>query len=190
MKFFKTQQDLRNWFEENHDKSDELWVCYYKKSTGKESIDWDQSVEEALCFGWIDGIRKSIDKDSFKIRFTPRRPNSNWSLKNIKTVEMLKEKGLIKPAGLKAFELRKESKSGVYSFEQEQSEFSKKYLSILKSNNDAWTFFSSQPPYYQKAVKHWVMSAKQEKTRLKRLNELIDDSVNGRKIKPMRRNGE
>ncbi len=184
--FFKKQTELRKWFEVNHDQLTEVWIGYFKKSTKIESITWEESVEEALCFGWIDGIRKSIDEKSYKIRFTPRKPTSNWSLKNIKTIDRLIECGLVNPLGLKAYEMRKDKNSGVYSFEQQKIEFSKEFNQILKGNIKAAEFFFNQAPYYQRMATHWVMSAKQEKTRLKRLNQLIEDCINGVKIKSLR----
>ncbi|SHI74009.1 Uncharacterized conserved protein YdeI, YjbR/CyaY-like superfamily, DUF1801 family [Tangfeifania diversioriginum] len=188
--FFKTYNDFGDFLAENHNKLNELWVGFYKKSSGKESITWDESVKVAISFGWIDGLRKSIDEESYKIRFTPRKPGSNWSDKNIKTARILIGKNRMHPSGRKAFDQRKEKKSRVYSFEQPQVTFSKEFESTFKENKKAWAFFTSQAPYYQRTAIHWVMSAKQEKTRQKRLNELINDSENRRKVKPLRRKGE
>ncbi len=185
--FFKSPSDLRSWFEKNHEKSDELWVGYYKRATGKESLTWNESVEEALCFGWIDGIRMSVDEASYTIRFTRRKLKSTWSRKNISTAEKLISVGKMKPSGLAAFQKRKEDNSGIYSFEQEKIALSSEFEHLLKENTNAWTFFSSQAAYYQRTVTYWIMSAKQEKTRLKRLLELIADSENKQKIKPLRR---
>jgi uncharacterized protein YdeI (YjbR/CyaY-like superfamily) len=188
--FFSTQADFRKWLSKNYDKADELWVGYYKKDTGIPSIDWPQSVDEALCFGWIDGIRKSVDKKSYKIRFTPRRPKSNWSAINIARVKELTKLGLMQPSGLDAFSKRDERKSEVYSFERKDVTLDKKYESEFRKNKGAWTFFSSAPPSYQKPAMWWVMSAKQEETRLKRLTQLIQDSAAGLKIKQLRRPGD
>lgn len=188
--FFKTYNNFQTFLAKNHDKLDELWVGFYKKASGKESITWDESVEVAIIFGWIDGLRKSIDQESYTIRFTPRKQGSIWSDKNIKTANKLIEQGLMQVTGRKAFEKRKEEKSRVYSFEQSKVDFSKEFETIFKENVKAWSFFQSQAPHYQKAAQHWVMSAKQEKTRHKRLNELISDSENQRKVKPLRRKGE
>jgi uncharacterized protein YdeI (YjbR/CyaY-like superfamily) len=190
IEFFETQADLRKWFDTNHELLTEVWIGYYKKATEKESINWEESVEEALCFGWIDGIRKSIDEESYKIRFTPRKQNSNWSLKNIKTIETLINNGLVKQVGLDTYTRRKADRTGVYSFEQEHIAFKKKYESILMANQQAYDFFKSRPPSYQRMATHWVMSAKLETTRLKRLNQLIKDSINQLKIKPLRRTNE
>jgi uncharacterized protein YdeI (YjbR/CyaY-like superfamily) len=189
-RFFKTQDAFRHFLAENHEKLDVLWVGFYKKASGKKSITWSESVEAALSFGWIDGLRQSIDKDSYKIRFTPRRPTSIWSDRNIKTAKKLIDQGLMQPAGMQAFEKRKEEKSRLYSFEQSTVDFHEAFASTFKTNKKAWAYFQSQAPYYRKTAKHWVMSAKQEKTRLKRLYQLIEDSQNERKVKPLRRPGK
>jgi len=187
-KFFKTPEALRKWFEKNHEKLSEQWVGYYKKKTKKASITWDESVEEALCVGWIDGLRKSIDEEAYMIRFTPRRPNSIWSFKNLKSIERLTKEKRMKPAGIAIFEKRKADKTGIYSFEQnEVVTFPKAYESIFKKHKKAWTFYTGQAPSYQKTAVHWVMSAKQEKTRDKRLNDLIEASKGGLRAKPFRR---
>jgi uncharacterized protein YdeI (YjbR/CyaY-like superfamily) len=183
--FFPTQKDLRKWFEKNHKKEKELWAGFYKVSSGKPSITWSQSVDEAICFGWIDGIRKSVDEESYCIRFTPRNPKSNWSAINIKKAKALIEFGQIKPEGLRLFNLRNEEKSKVYSYENAAVEFEKSFEKKFKANKNAWKYFQSAPPSYRKVTTRWVMSAKQEATRLKRLNELIIDSAAGKKIKAM-----
>ena len=180
--FFKTQADFRKWLAARHASETELWVGFYKKDTGKASITWPQSVDEALCFGWIDGIRKNIDEVSYKIRFTPRKQRSTWSAVNIKRVPELTEQGLMEAAGLKAFAARQENTSGIYSYEQRTPELPAQYARNLKKNAAAWKFFQAQPPSYRKAVNWWVVSAKQEETRLKRLDKLIDDSAEGRRI--------
>ena len=181
-KFFKTPSDFRKWLAAHHASETELWVGFYKKDSGKASITWPQSVDEALCFGWIDGIRKNIDEISYKIRFTPRKQWSTWSAVNIKRVPELTEQGLMEEAGLKAFAARQENRSGIYSYEQRSPELPAQYAKKLKKNAAAWKFFQAQPPSYRKAVNWWVVSAKQEETRLKRLDKLIDDSAEGRRI--------
>jgi uncharacterized protein YdeI (YjbR/CyaY-like superfamily) len=183
--FFPTQKHLREWFEKNHKKEKELFIGFYKVSSGKPSVTWSQSVDEAICFGWIDGIRKSIDEESYCIRFTPRNPKSNWSAINIKKVEELKRLGLMKPEGLAAFRFRKEEKSKIYAYENPAISFDKSYEKKFKANKIAWKYFKSAAPTYQKITTRWVMSAKQETTRLKRLNELISDCEAGKKIKAM-----
>ena len=186
--FFTTQSEFRKWLEKNHKKEKELWVGYYKKETGKSSITWPQSVEEALCFGWIDGIRKSVDDRSYTIRFTPRNPKSIWSKKNINTIREMIRQGRMMPAGMEAFENLDEKKLQIYSSEQRIVQLKREYEVIFQKNKKAWNFFQSQVPSYQKLVIHWVMSAKQEETRLKRLGILIDDSTEGKKIGLLRRN--
>ena len=186
--FFKTQPDFRRWFEKHHDTSKELLVGFYKKSSGRASITWPESVDEALCFGWIDGIRRSIDDISYTIRFTPRKPTSTWSVINIRRAQELIDQGLMRPGGLRAFQLRKENKSGIYSYEQRSEKLPEPYEKEIKRNKTAWAFFQAQSPWYRKTVGWWVVSAKKEETRLKRLATLIEDSANGRTIGPFKRN--
>jgi uncharacterized protein YdeI (YjbR/CyaY-like superfamily) len=186
VKFFKTQSDFRKWLEKNHLKVSEQWVGFYKKGSGKPSIDWPQSVDEALCFGWIDGLRKSIDEISYKIRFTPRKPKSHWSNVNIKRIKELMELGLVFPAGEKAFSLRDENRTARAAYEQKSIEFNPEHLKIFKSNKKAWEFFCGEPAGYRKTCTWWVISAKREETRLKRLEELISDSAAGLRLKGLR----
>lgn len=183
--FFPTQKHLRKWFEKNHKKEKELLAGFYKVTSGKPSVTWSQSVDEALCFGWIDGIRKSVDKESYCIRFTPRKPKSNWSAINIRKVEELTKLGLMKPEGLKAFGFRKEKKSKIYAYENPEVLLDKSFEKLFKANKKAWKFFQTMTPTYRKVTSRWVMSAKQESTKLKRLNELINDCAAGKKIKAM-----
>jgi uncharacterized protein YdeI (YjbR/CyaY-like superfamily) len=173
---------LRKWFERHHASEQELWVGYYKKDSGKPSITWPQSVDGALCFGWIDGIRKSIDDLSYKIRFTPRKPRSIWSAVNIKRAQELLEQRQMQPAGLKAFAAREENRSGIYSYEQRSPELADQYAKKLKKNLAASKFFQAQPPSYRKAANWYVISAKKEETRLKRLDSLIEYSAQGQRI--------
>jgi uncharacterized protein YdeI (YjbR/CyaY-like superfamily) len=180
--FFRSPSDFRKWFKKHHATTHELWVGYYKKSSGKPSITWPESVDEALCFGWIDGIRKSVDDISYTIRFTPRKPTSTWSAVNIKRAHELSAQGLMLPEGLQAFEARKENKSGIYSYEQRTDQLPEPYSSKLKQNKAAGKFFQAQPPSYRKAASWWVVSAKKEETRLKRLEKLIEDSAHERTI--------
>jgi uncharacterized protein YdeI (YjbR/CyaY-like superfamily) len=183
--FFKKQADFRKWFEKNADTANQLLVGFYKVATGKPSITWSQSVDEALCFGWIDSIRNSIDDESYSIRFTPRKPNSIWSAVNIKKVEELKKLGLIKPKGLELFDCKDENKLKTYSFERAVVEFSPEFEKNFKANKKAWKFFQQMPPSYKKPATNWVMSAKQESTKLSRLATLIKDSEEEKKIKPL-----
>jgi uncharacterized protein YdeI (YjbR/CyaY-like superfamily) len=176
VKFFKTSMDLRKWFEKNHEKLQEQWIGYYKKDSGKPSITWQESVDQALCFGWIDGIRKSIDEKSYTIRFTPRKLTSIWSAININRVTELKKLGLMKKSGLDIFENRDVKKSNLYSFEQRKNpKLSTAQIKKFKANKKAWAFFSSQAPWYQRTSTWWVISAKQEATQLKRLAQLMKD---------------
>ena len=186
IKFFKTQKDFRKWLEKNHNKSRELWVGYYKKSSGRPSVDWPQSVDEALCFGWIDGLRKSIDGESYKIRFTPRKPGSIWSTVNLKRAKELINLGIMQPAGLEAFNKKDEKKINRYSFERENVKLDNEYEKKFKLNKKAWEFFQSMAPSYKKPTVWWVISAKQEETRLKRLSILIECSESGEKIPQMK----
>jgi uncharacterized protein YdeI (YjbR/CyaY-like superfamily) len=188
-RFFKTSQSLRAWFEVHHATDQELLVGFHKRASGLQSITWPESVDQALCFGWIDGIRRGIDDLSYTNRFTPRKAASTWSAKNIARVAELTEMGLMRPSGLEAFERRTEARSGVYSFEQGSIELGRVYEKRFRANRAAWTFFQEQPPSYRKPATWWVISAKKEETRLRRLETLIDDSANGRRIKQLARPG-
>jgi uncharacterized protein YdeI (YjbR/CyaY-like superfamily) len=185
--FFSKQSELKKWFEKNHNKIQELLVGFYKKSSNKPSITYQEALDEALCFGWIDSIRRSIDDISYTIRFTPRKPKSYWSMVNIKRVMELKKLGRMKPSGLKTFRARDREKSEKYSFERRNVKLNPSYERKLKANEKAWDYFQSKPPSYQKPAIWWIMSAKQEETRLKRLARLIEDSENGRTIPPLTR---
>jgi uncharacterized protein YdeI (YjbR/CyaY-like superfamily) len=180
--FFSSPSHLRKWFEKHHPTERELRVGFFKKGSGKASVTWPESVDEALCVGWIDGLRKSVDERSYKIRFTPRRPRSIWSAVNIKRVRALAREGRMRPAGLTAFKARRENRSGIYSYEQRRDQLEEPYRSLLKTNADAWAHFQAQPPSYRKAAGWWVVSARKEETRLKRLGRLIKDSARGRRI--------
>jgi uncharacterized protein YdeI (YjbR/CyaY-like superfamily) len=183
--FFRNPTAFRRWFEKHHESKSELWVGFYKVNSGKPSITWPQSVDEALCFGWIDGIRKRVDEVSYTIRFTPRKATSTWSAVNIRRVEVLRREGRMRPAGERAFAARREERSGVYSYEQRPDGLPEPYAGLLRKNRRAQAFFESQPPSYRKAVYWWVASAKQEATRRRRLAQLIRDSAAGRRIAPM-----
>jgi uncharacterized protein YdeI (YjbR/CyaY-like superfamily) len=182
-KFFRTPKDFRAWLEGNHETVPELWVGLYRKDSGKPSITWPESVDEALCFGWIDGIRKKVDEISYKIRFTPRRKRSVWSAINIKRVAALTKEKRMCPAGVKAFAARLENKSGIYSYEQLTAELPAPYSRRLKKNNAAWDFFHKQPPGYRKIMIWWIVSAKKEETRLMRLEKLVAESARGKRLR-------
>ena len=183
--FFKTQADWRKWLEKNHASETELIVGFYKKSSGKHSIVWTESVDEALCFGWIDGIRKSLGEEAYQIRFTPRKRTSIWSAINIKRIQELMKLGLVAPAGKKIFDERNEKKQQLYSFEQENIAFTSAQEKRFKLNKKAWKYFEAMPMSYRRPATWWVISAKQEATREKRMATLIADSEAGRKIKPL-----
>lgn len=181
-KFFATQLEFRKWLEKNHKKETELIVGFYKVNSGKPSMIWSESVDQALCFGWIDGVRRSIDEISYCNRFTPRRANSNWSDINIKKVEELTKLGLMTPEGQKAFDKRKENKSGLYSFENEPGKLSAAFEKLFKKNKSAWNFFTTQAPSYKRVIIYWILSAKQEKTRLARLEKTIQFSSQQKRV--------
>ena len=181
-RFFKTPAAFRKWLAANHEKAKELLVGFYKKGSGKPSITWPESVDEALCFGWIDGVRKTIDDESYTIRFSPRKPASIWSAVNIRNVERLTKEKRMTPAGLKAFAARKENRSGISAYEQRPAELVEPYTSQFKRNKAAWKFFQEQPPYYRKTLTWWIVSAKQEQTRLDRLAKLIEISAKGKRL--------
>ena len=181
IKFFKSQPEFRRWLKANHGKCDELLVGFFKVGTGKPSISWKESVDEALCFGWIDGVRKSIDGERYMIRFTPRKATSNWSKVNIKRYGELKQLGLVMPCGAAAFE-RSSGKRRDYSYEQQPRKLDDAFEKILRKNKKAWEFFSAQAPWYQRVASFWVMSAKKEETRQKRLAKLVEDCESGRQL--------
>lgn len=186
--YFASPAEFRHWLEQHHTLEKELWVGYYKKGTGIPSLTWQESVDEALCFGWIDGIRKSVDEERYKIRFTPRKADSIWSAVNIKRIGELTALGLVQPAGLKAFEKRKADKSGIYSYEQRHDMvLDAPYEQSFRAHAEAWAWFQNRPASYRQGAIHWVMSAKKEETRLKRLATLIEDSANQHTIAPLTR---
>jgi uncharacterized protein YdeI (YjbR/CyaY-like superfamily) len=171
--FFPTPTAFRKWLEKNHQKKTELLVGFYKVGSGKPSMTWPESVDQALCFGWIDGVRKSIDDNSYTIRFTPRKPGSNWSAINIKKIAALKKAGLMSDAGLKVFEKRSDARSAVYSYENLPVTLDKEYEMKFRKEKEAWKFFDAQAPGYKKVLVHWIMRAKREETRLSRLEKAI-----------------
>jgi uncharacterized protein YdeI (YjbR/CyaY-like superfamily) len=180
--FFDSSADFRTWLEAHHDQVQELWVGFYKKNSGKAGITYLEAVDEALCFGWIDGIKKRVDDDSYTNRFTPRKARSNWSEVNIQRVGELAQLGRMHPAGLKAFDARDQEKTQLYSYEARNRPLDEMYEKSFRANKKAWDFFIAQAPSYQKVAGWWVMSAKREETRLKRLTTLIEDSENRRRL--------
>jgi len=187
-KFFPSPSDWHAWLEEHHEEHDELWVGFHKKDSGKPSITWPEAVDGALCFGWIDGIRKSLGDTSYVIRFTRRRSRSVWSAVNIKRVAELTQLGKMRPAGVQAFEKRTGNRSEVYAYEQRKgAKLGGAHEKTFRANKDAWEFFRAQPPWYQRTASWWVISAKKEETQQKRLAQLIKDSEEGKPIRELRR---
>ena len=186
VRFLSSPEELRHWFDANHETADELWLGQYKKSAGRPTISWSEAVDEALCVGWIDGVRYSLGDDRFAQRFTPRRKGSNWSAINVQKVADLSAQGRMRPAGLAAFEARTPEKTAVYSYEREAAAFSTDEESRLRAHPAAWADWERRPPSYRRAVTHWVTSAKKPETRARRLEQLIVDSAAGRPVGPMR----
>jgi uncharacterized protein YdeI (YjbR/CyaY-like superfamily) len=188
--FFATPAQFRAWLLAHHATKKELLVGFYKKGSGKPSINWPESVDEALCFGWIDGVRRSLGADAYTIRFTPRKPTSIWSAINVAKVAELTKLGKMRDAGQRAFALRTAEKTGVYSFERNQAaRLTPRQEKTLRANAKAAAFFDAQPPGYRRVALHWVISAKQEETRARRLAQLIADSAAQRRIGPLTRPG-
>ena len=181
-KFFATPEKFREWLEKNHASAKELEVGFHRKGSGKKSITYQEALDEALCFGWIDGVRHSIDETSYRMRFTPRRLGSIWSLVNIKHVERLKKEGRMHAAGLAAYEKRDPKRTGVYAFENAPRELAVEYEQELRKTEGAWEYFQTYPPYLKKTVSYWVMSAKKEETRAARLRRLIESAARGERI--------
>lgn len=183
IRFFAKPEEFRRWLKTHHKSTRELWVGFYKKSSGRPSITWPESVDEALCVGWIDGLRKTIDEESYKIRFTPRQKTSNWSAVNIARVQDLTKLGRMRPAGLTAFKLRKEEKSGIYAYENRKSAaLGEAAEKKFRSRPTAWEFFQNQPTSYRQTLIWWVATAKKEETRTKRLEKLIAQSEAGKRV--------
>jgi len=188
--FFSTPAQFLAWLEAHHQQRRELWVGFYKRSSGRPSITWPESVDEALCFGWIDGIRKSLDDMSYVIRFTPRKPQSTWSAVNIRRAKELIRLGRMRPAGLGALRARADGKSAMDSCEQRKTaRLTTPEVRQFQTNTRAWAFFTTRPPSYRRTAAYWVISAKREETRARRLAILIDDSAHGRTIAPLTRPG-
>jgi len=185
--FFASPQEFYDWLEEHNETETEVYVGYYKKATGLPSLTWSEAVDQALCFGWIDGRVNRIDDERHMQRFTPRKPSSNWSKVNVEKVSRLKRAGLMRPAGMVAFDKRSDEKTGIYSFEREGAALPPEYENRLRANSAAAEYFNGRPPWYRRTATHWVVSAKREETRLRRLAQLIEDSAKGLDVKPLRR---
>ena len=185
--FFETPAAFARWLRRNHRTATELWVGYYKRATGRPSLTWPESVREALRFGWIDGLRRSIDGESYRIRFTPRKPKSNWSQINVRFAEELIAEGRMEPAGLAAFGARPARPSGGYTYEQGGGGAEAHVERELKKNRAAWAFFQAQPPWYRRTCARGVMSAKKDETRRRRLATLVADSARERTVPPLTR---
>lgn len=186
-RFFATPAKFRAWLQQHHTQTQALWVGFYKRNSGKPSITWPEAVDQALCFGWIDGIRRSCDADSYMIRFSPRKPRSTWSAVNIARAKALVAQGLISPAGLRAFEKRSDE-SAIYSYEQRKAaKLEDSQEQKFRENQRAWNFFQSQPPWYKRTSTYWVISAKKLETRAKRLATLIEYSERQKPVPPLMR---
>ena len=181
-KFFATPEKFREWLEKNHASETELLVGFHKKSSGKKSITYAEALDEALCFGWIDGVKRSLNETSYTQRFTPRRARSIWSLVNVKHVERLKKEGRMHAAGLAAYEQRDPKRTGIYAFENAPRDLSAEYEKQFRKVEGAWEYFQTYPPYLKKTVSFWVMSAKKEETRSARLQRLIESCAKGERI--------
>lgn len=185
--FFPTPGDFRAWLERNHDTASELWVGYYRKATGRASVTWEETVDQALCFGWIDGIRRWFSDEAYVIRFTPRKPGSVWSRRNIERVEALQAEGLMRKPGLGAYAHRDAHEDSGYAVGDRTEDLPKAMVAEFRKHPGAWAFYSAQPPGYRKQATAWVTSAKREETRQRRLATLIEDSANGLRIRQLRR---
>lgn len=185
-RFFATPAAWRAWLAKNHAAATELLVGFHKRATGRPSLTWPESVDEALCYGWIDGRRRRLDAESYEIRFTPRKKGSHWSLVNVRRVRELKKAGLMTPAGARAFAARDTARTGRASYEAKKpATLSPAFVKALRANAKAWGHFHARPPWYRRTAAFWVMSAKREETRVKRLNDLIAACAAGKPIKPL-----
>lgn len=177
--FFSSPEKFRTWLEQNHDRESELLLGFHKKSSGKKSITYPEALDEALCFGWIDGVRRNLNETSYTIRFTPRKPRSIWSLVNVRHVERLKKEERMHAAGLEAYARRDPERTGLYAFENRPKELSPEFQKTFRQHNKAWKFFEEMPPSFKRTTIFWIMSAKKEETRLRRLNHVIENSEKG-----------
>jgi uncharacterized protein YdeI (YjbR/CyaY-like superfamily) len=185
--FFATPQEFRAWLDVHHNTATELWVGLYKKGSGRPSITWPEAVDEALCFGWVDSVRQRIDDERYMNRFTPRKPTSNWSAVNVRRVEELTNQRRMRAAGLKAFRDRREDTTAVYSYEQRHlAKLEPAQERRFRAQKEAWAWFQAQPKGYRTTAVYWVASAKKPETRERRLDTLIEDSAQGRRVPPLR----
>ena len=182
VRHFTDAAAFRRWLERNHGREKEIWVGFYRKDSGRGGLTYREALDQALCFGWIDGVRKKVDEATYVQRFSPRQRKSTWSLVNVRRVDELKALGLMAPAGLAAFEARDAARSGLYSFENRPRELPPAYARRFRADRAAWAFFRAQPPGYRRTAIWWIVSAKKEETRLKRLAVLMDDSARGRRL--------
>jgi uncharacterized protein YdeI (YjbR/CyaY-like superfamily) len=180
--YFDSAADLRRWLEEHHDRASELLIGFHRKSSGRPRLSYPEAVEEALCFGWIDGITRRVDLGRWAVRFTPRKARSNWSLINTRRAAQLEKEGRMAPAGLRAYEARDRTRSGAYTYEQRFQPFESTQEATFRRNARAWSFFQAQPPSYRRAATLWVISAKREETRQRRLANLIEHSNRGERL--------
>jgi uncharacterized protein YdeI (YjbR/CyaY-like superfamily) len=188
-RFFRSAADFRRWLEKNHATAREVWVGFYNQRSGKTGISYKEALDEALCLGWIDGVRKTVDDGRYTVRFTPRQPGSAWSVVNIARVEELRAGGRMGAAGLDAFAQRDEARSRAQSRERERATLGPELERIFRENARAWAFYEAQPPSYRRLTAFWVASAKKEETRLRRLQGLVDCSARGRRIPELERRG-
>lgn len=181
--FFNGPESWRSWLATHHQDRSECLVGFVKVGTGRATMTWSEAVDEALCFGWIDGVRRGVDADSYTIRFTPRKPASTWSAVNVKKVEALRSAGRMTPAGEQAFAARSDAKTAIYSYEKAPATFRPDQLAAFRDDQPAWAFWTAQPPWYRRVATHWVTDAKREPTRAKRLAQLIADSHAQRRLR-------
>jgi uncharacterized protein YdeI (YjbR/CyaY-like superfamily) len=184
---FESPDEFRRWLAENYATASELFIAFYKTSSGKKGATYSEALDEALCYGWIDGVRYSVNAESYMIRFTRRKPKSIWSLVNVRRVEALQKAGKMAEPGIKAFAMREQHRTGIYAFEQKRPGLSAKHERLFRANLPAWGFFSQQAPWYQRTAGYWVRSAKREETQMRRLAKLMRDSENGERIDQLSR---
>jgi uncharacterized protein YdeI (YjbR/CyaY-like superfamily) len=180
--FFSSAADFRRWLEKNHGSFTELWVALWKAHTGKKGLTYEEAVEESLCFGWIDGLVRRRDEESYQQRFTPRKPTSIWSAINIRKIEALKKAGRMANPGLDVFESRDHKRTNLYSFENRHVTFSPEFEKRFRAKKTAWKFFEAQPPGYRRLAAFWVMKAKKEETRERRFAQLVEGSQAGTRL--------